>query len=524
MDYLPFIQENLRSTGWFRPELALTCGAVLLFLLDLVWRDAANRVSRLSVATLAVLGVSAALLAAQPTDAQMLFNGMIANDALATFFKWLFLAAAALTVVISAQAKDIRPERSGEFQAILLTVVLGLFLMASSANLLMIYLSLELVSIGSYILTGYKKGDRKGVEASLKYVIYGGVASGVMLFGMSYLYGLTGTADLPEMARRIGTLSQTMAQAQAMGGQAAIRLTLILAVIFVLAGIGYKVAAVPWHMWCPDVYEGAPTPFTAFLSVGPKAAGFAVALRFFYGAFAAQPGTPLFDAQGLGAAVAGIPWPAVIGVVAAITMTLGNLSALGQTNLKRLLAYSSIAHAGYTLMGLSALSKTGMQSVMIYMSIYLIMNLGAFLAVIVVAQTTGSESIYEYRGLGKRAPLAATAFAVFLFSLTGIPPFAGFIGKYYLFLAVLERASGPAGNWWMALAICGALNSAVSLYYYARVLKAMFLESPYRDEPMGAAVGHRMLLGAFSAAVLVFGVAPGLLVQWTERSLQLFRG
>ncbi len=513
------IAENLRSAGWFRPELALTFGALALLMLDLLWKGSPRRVGRLTGAALAVIGVAGVFLALQPTTPQSLFNDLVANDAFASFFKWLFLAAAALTVLIAAPSRDFPSRRIGEFYALLMAIVLGMFLMASATDLLMMYLSIELVSILSYVLAGFRKGDRKAAEAGLKYVIYGGVASGVMLFGMSYLYGLLGTTNVLAFGPKLAALSDQVALPPELGGQVAVKLTLVLAVVFVTAGVGYKVAAVPWHMWCPDVYEGAPTPFTAFLSVGPKAAGFALAIRFFYGAMAGPAG-----AGGFADAIGGIPWPAVIGVLSAVTMTLGNITAIAQTNLKRLLAYSSIAHAGYTLMGLAAVSVTGMQGVMMYMLVYLVMNLGAFLVVILVAQTTGSESIFEYRGLARRAPLAAVTFAVFLFSLTGLPPFAGFAGKWYLFVAVLERVPGPGGNWYALLALIGALNTAVSLYYYARIIRAMFLEAPFTREPVASPRSYPVLLGAFSALILVFGVWWSPMIDWTQRSLHLFRG
>jgi NADH-quinone oxidoreductase subunit N len=514
--FVPLVQENLRSAAWFRPEMALTFGALALFIVDLFWKRSSARVTYLTVSVMAVLAVTAGLLAYQPPDAQSLFNGMLANDAFACFFKWLFLGAAALTVVIAAQGKDFTSERIGEFYALLTAVVLGMFMMASATDLLMVYLSIELVSMVSYVLAGYRKGDRKAAEGSLKYVIYGGVASGVMLFGMSYLYGLTGTTSLLDLGARIQAI-------QASGASlAATRIALVVSIVFVTAGIGYKVAAVPWHMWCPDVYEGAPTPFTAFLSVGPKAAGFALALRFFLSALAG----PVAPGSGFADALAGIPWPAIVGVVSAVTMTLGNLTALGQTNLKRLLAYSSIAHAGYTLMGLSAASDRGMQAVMIYMLVYLVMNVGAFLVVIIVAESTGSESILDYKGLARRSPLAAVTFSIFLFSLTGIPPFAGFVGKWYLFYAVFERIGGPNGEWYAILALVGALNTAVSLYFYVRIIRAMFIDPPYVENPAAISprLGYQLLLGVSSAAILVFGLWWAPMVRWTEASLQLFRG
>jgi NADH-quinone oxidoreductase subunit N len=508
---LPLVQNNLDSALWFQPELALTFGTLVLFVLDLFWRKSPARVAWLTAAALAVLAVTAGLLWQQPPDALRLFNGMVANDAFACFFKWLFLAAGALTVLITAQGKDFPPARIGEFYALLMAIVLGMFMMASATDLLMVYLSIELVSMVSYVLAGFRKGDRKAAEGSLKYVIFGGVASGVMLFGMSYLYGLTGTTGLVEIGTRLGALQLT----------AATKIALVVGVVFVAAGVGYKVAAVPWHMWCPDVYEGAPTPFTAFLSVGPKAAGFALALRLFLVGFAGRSA----PATGLAEALAGIPWPAVVGIVSAVTMTLGNFTALSQTNLKRLLAYSSIAHAGYTLMGVSAASSLGMQAVMIYMAVYLVMNLGAFLVVILVAEATGSESILDYKGLARRHPLAAVTFAIFLFSLTGLPPFAGFAGKWYLFYAVFERFGGPYGGWYAVLALIGALNTAVSLYYYVRIVRAMFIDAPYsaNPPPLRPRLGYQLLLGGFSAAILVFGIWWTPLVQWTEASLQLVR-
>lgn len=507
------VRDNLASVGSFRPELALTFGTLALFLADVIWRKSKARRAVMTVGALAVLGVTAVLLAAQPVDGARLFNGMVTNDAFATFFKWLFVAAGGLAVAIAAQGKDFPAQRIGQFYALLMAIVLGLFLMASASDLLMMYMAIELVSMVSYVLAGFRKGDRRAAEASLKYVIYGGVASGVMVFGMSYLYGLTRTTDIYRIAAQVQGLSS--------GALApAYKLTLVLAIVFVVAGFGYKIAAVPWHMWCPDVYEGAPTVFTAFLSVGPKAAGFALSIRFFYTALS----TPTAVA-GVSAVVAGVPWTAVVGVLAAVTMTLGNLTALSQMNLKRLLAYSSIAHAGYILMGVAALSDMGKQSVMLYLLIYLVMNVGAFAVVIIVSEATGSESILDYRGLAKRSPLAALAFSIFLFSLTGIPPFAGFVGKWYLFYAIFERIPEPGGGWYAVLALIAALNTAVSLFYYMRIVRAMYIDQPHSEPtPIKTPIFYQLLIGSFSVAVLVFGVWWGPMVDWTKASIQLFHG
>jgi NADH-quinone oxidoreductase subunit N len=349
----------------------------------------------------------------------------------------------------------------------------------------MIFLALEFVSITSYILTGFKRGDRRSAEAALKYVIYGATASGVMLFGFSYLYGLTGSLDITEigaeLARRLASTAQIPE-----------KLTLCLAAIMAFAGFAYKIAAVPFHMWCPDVYEGAPTPVTALLSVGPKAAGFAALVRFCMAVFGQ----------------AGEPWPALLGVVAAGTMTFGNLVAIHQDNLKRLLAYSSIAHAGYMLMAVMAFTSDAVAAVMFYLAVYILMNLGAFLVVMAVRDgTKAREDIGAYQGLAQRNPLLAVTLTVFLLSLVGLPPLGGFIGKFYLFAALLKTARLGC----YVLAVIGVVNSAVSLYYYARVIKAMFLvpADPAVTEPLRPDRAYSVL--ALVLAVLVLGLG----VYWT---------
>jgi len=501
--------ENVRSAGWFWPELYLTFGTLALLLLDVIWRKSPRRAGLMMAATLAVLFLAAGALALEPTTPQSLFNGLIVNDSFATFFKWLFLAGAVLTVFIAAPSGAFPSALVGQFYALLVSIVLGLFLMASASDLLMVFMSIELVSMVSYVLAGFTRANRKASEAALKYVIFGGVASGVMVFGMSYLYGLLGTTNILEFAPRLAGLPSTWP----------VKLALVLAVAFFSAGVGYKIASVPWHMWCPDVYEGAPTPFTAFLSVGPKAAGFALAARLLYGALSSNPG-----GTGFAEALHGVPWPAVVGVLSAVTMTVGNLTALPQTNLKRLLAYSSIAHAGYALMGIAANSVIGTQAVMVYMLAYLVMNLGAFLAVIVIERLTGSPSIFEFRGLGRRAPLAAVSFGVFLFALTGLPPSIGFTGKYYLFLSVMERVAGPGGYWYAVLAVVAALNTAVSLYYYARILRAMFFEAPFAESEVTYPASYKLLLSGFAGATVLFGIWLNPIISWSKASLVLFRG
>ncbi|MHB8873983.1 MAG: NADH-quinone oxidoreductase subunit N [Myxococcaceae bacterium] len=512
---MPQVLNNADSLAYFAPEMILTLGAMGVFLLDLAVARSARRVGILTAASLLVLAAAAVATgwAAQLSPTPVgLFNGLLVLDPWAVFFKYLSWAVTALAIVIAGPSLEVASERVGEYCALLLAIAVGMSLMASSNDMLMMVIGVEMVSLVSYALAGFRKRNRKSSEAALKYVVYGGVASGMMLFGMSYLYGLLGTTNLVDAAAQLNAYGAQVNAGMALGGTGAGRVAMVVAVVLVLSGVGYKIAAVPWHMWCPDVYEGAPTPFTAFLSVGPKAAGFALALRILYGTMSISGGADLATA------INDVPWPMVIGVIAAVTMTVGNFAALNQTNLKRMLAYSSIAHAGYILMGVAAASATGSMSVAIYLVVYLFMNLGAFLVVGIVGRLSGSESIFEYRGLSARAPFAAVAFAVFLFSLTGLPPLAGFVGKFHLFKALVDRG----GEWQITLAIIGLLNSAVSLYYYARIVKAMFLEKPATEERIVVPPTYNFLLGALVALVIVFGIYFDALRQLAGSSVVMF--
>src|SRR5712692_9040626 len=499
--------DNITSLRFFLPESVLTVAVLAMFIQDLLVRRSPRREGLLTAGAIGWLVLTGVALAMTPGGNVPLFGGLLQHDPLRVFFGWLFLSAALLTVIIAPKSGQISSARLGEFIALLFALLLGMFLMASATDLLMIYLSVEMVSLISYVLTSFRRNDRKANEAALKYVIYGGVASGVMLYGISILYGLFGTTHVTGaggIGAQLADVTSRLFNAHAFGGQPAAQLALVVAVVFVLAGVGYKIASVPFHMWCPDVYEGAPTPFTAFLSVGPKAAGFAVAIRFFFAAFERQvPG-------GGYVAVTELPWPAIICIISAITMTLGNLTAIVQNNMKRLLAYSSIAHAGYLLMGLAAASTAGVQSILIYLIVYVLMNVGAFLVVIAVSRHTGGEDIKDFRGLGTKAPFAALALTIFLFSLTGIPPFAGFIGKYLIFAAVVQRG----GFWNVLLAVIGVLNSAVSLFYYARIIKAMFLDEALDERPMLVPAVYTGVLVALAVPVLVLGVYWTPLVRW----------
>jgi NADH-quinone oxidoreductase subunit N len=372
--------------------------------------------------------------------------------------------------------------------------------MAGATNLLMAYLALEFVSLTSYVLTGTLRHDRRSGEASLKYLIYGGVASGTMIYGMSWIFGLTGAMDYAGINTALASSDANAA-------------ALSIAILLTLAGFGYKIAAVPFHMWAPDVYTGAPIPVTAFLSVGSKAAGFAMLLRFFY------PALSRLGPGGQWELLGGANWPQLVLVLSMVTMTLGNLAAIQQTNIKRLLAYSSIAHAGYLLMGFVVLSDEGLRAVLFYLIAYYLMNIGAFLIVMVVVNASGREDIEGFRGLAWRGgALPAVAMAVFLFSLAGIPPLGGFIGKFYLFAAVVRAE-------FYGLALVGALNSVVSLYYYARVVRTMFLDFPQGGETtVSIDAFNGGLAVALAASTVVLGVYWAPLVGLAGRSVHFLLG
>ena len=330
--------------------------------------------------------------------------------------------------------------------------------------------------------------------------MYGGVASGSMIYGMSWIFGMTGSLDYAKISAAFSE-----------GGVHP--LSLFMALVLILAGFGYKIVFVPFHMWSPDVYQGAPTPVTAFLSVASNAAGVAILIRFFFPAISrlAEGGDWLY--------VAGVEWPHFLLFVSMVTMTLGNLCALSQQNLKRMLAYSGIAHAGYLLMGLVVLNNDGLRAMLFYVVVYLIMNLGAFLVVVIVADATGREDIEGYRGLAWRgAAIPAVCMAIFLFSLTGLPPFAGFVGKFFLFAAVIKQ-----GGVFVILAVVAILNSVISLYYYAGVVKTMFLDFPEAGDPkVEMGVNSSALLGFLSCLTVLLGLYWGPLAFYTNQSLRFF--
>ena len=490
---------NVASLAYFGPELVLSGSVVVLILLDLVIK---NRAAAGIVALIASI-LTFFLLIAERSPSTLLFNGVIVFDSFAFFFRLLIILATVVAVWMSIGSREVKGCDQGEYYAVLMAGSLGMFLMAEAYNLLMAYLSLELVSLTSYILTGFLKHNRRSQEAALKYLIYGGVASGTMIYGMSWIFGIAGSLDFGVINGAL-TASGTGAS-----------LGVFIALVLILTGMGYKVASVPFHMWAPDVYTGAPIPITTFLAVGSKAAGFALLTRFFY------PAISRLTANGSWHALAGVDWPQLLLFMCMITMTLGNLAALQQTNMKRLLAYSSIAQAGYALMGFVVLSNDGIRAMMFYLIAYYVMDAGAFLVVMIVANATGSEEIDAYRGLAFRGGMVpALALAIFLFSLTGIPLTVGFIGKFYLFAAVIR------GQFYI-LAVVGIINSVISLYYYLRPIRTMFLDQPTGDEAALNTAGSAWnygLMGLLATATIVMGLYWGPIIAFADRSLKFFTG
>jgi NADH-quinone oxidoreductase subunit N len=426
---------------------------------------------------------------------KLAFKEAYAVDGFANYFKLMFLAASLVVTVFSIPAIRDWTSGKGEFFTLLLSCTFGMMLMAGANDLLMMYLSLEFVSITSYIMAGFLRKNRKSAEASLKYIIYGAAASGFMIYGMTFLYGLTGSLNVEAIGLK---LAKDPPQAT---------LTLITSVL-IMAGFAYKIAAVPFHMWCPDVYEGAPTPVTAFFSVGPKAAGFAMLARFLHEVYRSEPGGAAFE------------WKLVIALLAVLTMAVGNFAALHQQNLKRLLAYSSIAHAGYLLVAFVAFTPGSLSALLFYLVIYVVMNLGAFLVVLVLEQKYGIETVDGCRGMGWRSPLLGGVMTIFLFALTGLPPTAGFAGKFLVFSKVIEYGVDPTHGLGIALVVIALVFSVISLFYYMRITAAMYLAKPREGEAPEVSPGpvFGALLLLLAAGTLVLGIFWGPLQRLTEKA------
>ncbi len=465
------------------PELTVAGCATAVLILDFCLGE---RV-RTALGWFSVLGLLAAgvLAAGQVGQRAAGFSGMLLVDPFAVYFKVIFLVATLLIILMAMPYLKVEQVGVGEFYAITLYATAAMMLMGGAGNLLSLYVALETMSVSIYVLCGYLKRDQKSNEAALKYLLMGVFSSGVILYGMVMLYGLTGTLDL----REVGT---------ALKGLPLTNPALVLGMVMLTAGFGFKIAMVPFHMYIPDVYEGAPTPVTAYIAVAAEAAGFAAMLRVF---LLAMP-------------VLQVNWTMLFWVLAALTMTVGNVVAVAQTNIKRMLAYSGIAHVGYTLIGLVAGTETGISAMLLYILAYYFMTAGAFAVVVYLCsgQVKG-DRIEDFSGLAQAHPAAAFAMLIFLLSLTGIPPTVGFVGKFYLFSAAIEK-----GFVW--LAVIAVVNSVISLFYYMRVVMVMYMrESPSRL-PVNRSLALTVALVLAVLGTLVIGVYPEPFLEAARASIR----
>jgi NADH-quinone oxidoreductase subunit N len=466
------------------PEISLGLLALVVMTVDLFTK---RRIVTVAVSLLGLIVpvgfVLAQQLSSQYDRPQTVFSGMFIVDRYALFFDLIFLIIAAVMILSSYSYISKYVKAEGEFYALLLFSVTGMMFMGSTNELITIYISLELTSIPLYVMAGLLHSEEHSAEAAVKYVLLGAMSSAILLYGFALLYGLTGTTDLSGIAASIGK------------GVHNGNIMVLVAGGLVLAGFGFKISAVPFHMWAPDIYEGAPTPATAFFSVGSKAAGFAALIRVFMNGGLWQ--------VNLNSMVT------IIAVVAVLTMVLGNLVAAVQSNVKRMMAYSSIAQAGYILVGFLASfaskSGSGNSAVLFFILIYVITNLGAFSGIIALANATGGERIEDFRGLAKRAPVLSAGTALCLLSLAGIPPMAGFVSKIFIF-----TAAWSAGLGW--LVVIALLSSVVSLVYYGRLVKAMYFDAPLKPDHLSTPIGIGSSIALTTAALIVLTFAASVIL------------
>jgi NADH-quinone oxidoreductase subunit N len=476
------LQEFLGQLQPLYPELVIITIALTVLILDFF----VDRPMKAMLGWYSLMGVvvAAVMTVKLMGTAGAFFGGTFLLDPFATYFKLAFYVACGLGILISMKYLDLEEIHRGEYYALMLFATSGMMFMASAGDLIVLYLGLELMALSIYVLAGFMRNDSRSNEAGIKYLLLGAFSSGIMLYGMSLLYGISGTTNLN------GILAF-------LRGADLANPVLFLAMVMLVVSFGFKVAAVPFHMWVPDVYEGAPTSVTAFMSAGPKVAGFAVLLRVFLHAL-----QPLHADMSI-----------ILGGLAVLTMALGNIMAIAQTNIKRMLAYSSIAHAGYALVGLAAGGPEGAASVMLYVLIYAVMNMGAF-GVVIMLRKSGArgEEIADFAGLGKTNKTAAFLMLIFMFSLTGIPPMAGFMGKFYIFKSAVQ-----AGMIWLAVA--GVLFSSISAYFYLRVIMVMWMYDPKEEFTLVQSPALALALAVTVTAVLVIGVYPSAVLEFARASI-----
>lgn len=474
------------------PEVFLACAAMALLMVGVFLRGKATR--PVLALTVAVLAVTFFLVVFSPGDRTLAFNGLFVTDVFTDYMKALVLLGAALTIAMSLGYIEREQMDRFELPVLMLFATLGMLAMVSANDLISLYLGLELQSLSLYVIAAFRRDTVRSSEAGLKYFVLGALSSGMLLYGSSMVYGFTGSTNFE-------TLSEVLAaglwldQAPSIG--------LIVGLVFVLAGLAFKVSAVPFHMWTPDVYEGAPTPVTAFLASAPKVAAMALLVRVMVGPF-----FELFE-----------QWQQIVIPVAIASMLLGAFAAIYQTNIKRLMAYSSIGHMGYVLVGLAAGTQAGVLGIVVYLAIYLLMNIGTFACILCMSRDgLMVEGIEDLKGLGKTNPLMAFALTILMFSMAGIPPLAGFFGKYFVFLAAIN-----AGLY--ALAVIGVLSSVVGAFYYVRIVKLMYFDEPVEalDRPLGPVL-RVMIAGTSVAMVLFFLVAGPVVSGAAAAAAALFAG
>ena len=472
---------NWSDLGTVAPVIAAVLTAAAVLIVDFA---APGRRSPVIATALAGLGVVALTIGSLSGHSETAFGGAYSLDNLTTFLDLLFVAIAALTILFANDYLEPRDLPIAEFAAVLIFAVTGAMLVSASADLLLLFVALELMVLPGYLLAGFAKHDPYSTEGAIKYFLLGSFSSAILLFGLAYVWGMTGST-------RVDVVAAALANVVATGS---IQPGLAMGLAFMTTGVAFKMAAVPFHYWTPDAYQGSPTPVTAYLSVGPKVGAFAIALRLFVGA--------------LGPLKA--DWLPVVIVLAALTMTLGNLVAITQDNVKRMLAYSSIAHTGYILVGLAAYAggqRSGLSAILFYGAAYTFMNMGAFAVVTALQRRPGvSSQISTFAGLGRREPWLGALMFLFLLSLTGIPPLAGFWAKAYVIVAALQ-----AGGWLAALAVLAMLNAAAAAFYYLRVVVYMYMREPAEAAaPLSPGLLFRVGLAVTGIVTLIFGLFPAI--------------
>ncbi|MBI5561053.1 MAG: NADH-quinone oxidoreductase subunit N [Deltaproteobacteria bacterium] len=473
---------GLRDVMAVIPEAIVAGAACLLLLVDfLIAKKRKIIVAALSIAAVAAAAFFSLYLVGTDVMWKKVFAGMFVVDGFSTFFKFVLYLATVLSMMLSFHYVKEEDINTGEYYTLMLFSLSGMMIAASASDLLSIYVAVELMSIPVYVLVGFLQKDARSNEAAMKYVILGAFSSGVLLYGISFIYGITGTTELSAVA---GALADPSMHTPALS----------IAIIMLVAGFGFKIAGVPFHMWAPDAYEGAPTPITGFMSAGPKAAACAAVLRVF--------------TEGLQPAYS--RWVVIVAIVAVLSLVYGNIVAIAQKNIKRMLAYSSIGHVGYALLGLVAGGTEGASSVMYYMAVYAFMNLGAFSIIIMMRKgEQKGEMIEDYTGLAKTRGGMALLMLIFMFSLAGLPPTAGFIGKFYIFMALIHK--GMVG-----LAVIAVLMSAVGAYFYIRIVMLMYMKDPVNPVETASSRGLYYALAIAAAGTILLGVYPGYFIKLAQ--------